>query len=52
MHYVSSELDGGEIILQKKLSKEGLSFEAYDTKVRALEKEALVEAIVKVLKEL
>ena len=50
VHYVSSELDGGEIILQKSLSKEGLSFEAYDTKVRALEKEALAEAIVKVLK--
>lgn len=50
VHYVSSELDGGEVILQKSLLKEGLSFEDYDMKVRALEKEALSEAIVKVLK--
>ncbi len=50
VHYVSSELDGGELILQKSLLKEGLSFEAYDKKVRALEKEALAEAIVKVFK--
>ena len=48
VHYVSSELDGGELILQKSLLKEGLSFEAYDVKVRALEKDALAEAIVQV----
>ncbi len=45
VHYVSAELDGGEVILQKKLAKEGLNFESYDAKVRSLEKEALVEAI-------
>jgi phosphoribosylglycinamide formyltransferase-1 len=45
IHYVSSELDGGEVILQKEVSKEGLSFEAYDTEVRSVEKDALVEAI-------
>jgi len=45
VHYVSSELDGGEVILQKEIAKEGLSFEAYDKKVRSIEKEALVEAI-------
>jgi len=50
IHYVSSELDGGEVILQKEVSKEGLSFEAYDEKVRSIEKEALVEAIRKVLR--
>ena len=50
IHYVSSELDGGEVILQKKVSKEGLSFEAYDEKVRSVEKDALVEAIRKVLR--
>lgn len=49
VHYVSSELDGGEVILQKEVSKEGLSFEAYDEKVRSVEKNALVEAIRKVL---
>jgi len=27
VHYVSSELDGGEILLQKEVSKEGLTFE-------------------------
>jgi len=50
IHYVSSELDGGEIILQKSLAKKGLNFDAYDTQVRLLEKEALSEAIVQVLK--
>ena len=49
IHYVSSELDGGEVILQREVSKEGLSFEAYDEKVRSIEKEALIEAIRKVL---
>ncbi len=50
VHYVSSELDGGEVILQKEIAKEGLSFESYDAKVRSVEKEALVEAIRVVLK--
>jgi len=45
IHYVSSELDGGEVILQKEIAKEGLSFKAYDEKVRSIEKDALVEAI-------
>jgi phosphoribosylglycinamide formyltransferase-1 len=49
IHYVSSELDGGEVILQKEVSKEGLNFEAYDEKVRSIEKDALVEAIRLVL---
>jgi len=49
VHYVSSELDGGEVILQKEVAKEGLSFEAYDEKVRSIEKEALAEAIRVVL---
>ena len=49
IHYVSSELDGGEVILQKEVSKEGLTFEAYDEKVRSIEKDALVEAIRVVL---
>ena len=45
VHYVSSELDGGEVILQKEIAKEGLTFESYDKKVRSVEKEALTEAI-------
>lgn len=49
VHWVSSELDGGELILQKEVSKEGLNFEMYDTKIRSIEKEALVEAIRKIL---
>jgi len=51
IHYVSSELDGGEVILQKSLDKEGLTFEVYDEKIRGLEKDALSEAIMIVLKE-
>ena len=51
VHYVSSELDGGEIILQKSILKEGLSFEAYDTQIRTIEKEALTQAIVHILQE-
>lgn len=49
IHYVSSELDGGEVILQKSLSKEGLSFNEYDVKIRSIEKEALAEAIKQLL---
>ena len=49
VHWVTSELDGGEIILQKELQKNGLGFEEYDAQVRALEKVALEEAIRKVL---
>lgn len=51
VHHVSSELDGGEIILQKSILKEGLSFEAYDTQIRTIEKEALTQAIVHILQE-
>jgi len=49
VHYVTSELDGGEVILQKEVAKKGLDFEAYDEKVRSIEKEALAEAIMVVL---
>jgi len=49
VHYVSSELDGGEVILQKEISKDGLDFEMYDALTRKIEKEALVEAIRHVL---
>ena len=49
VHYVSDELDAGEIIVQKSLAKKGLSFTVYDQKIRTMEKEALVEAIQKML---
>ncbi len=49
VHYVSSQLDGGEILIQKEISKNDLNFEAYDKKIRSIEKDALVEAIRKVL---
>ncbi len=51
VHYVSSELDGGDVVLQMTLSKEGLDFEAYDRQIRTIEKEALSEAICIVLNE-
>ena len=49
VHWVTSELDGGEVILQKEIAKEGLSFEAYDIQIRTVEKIALEEAIRKIL---
>ena len=49
VHYVSSELDGGEILLQKEVSKHGLTFAEYDKKIRSVEKEVLIESIYKVL---
>lgn len=49
VHYVTTELDAGEVILQKEVAKEGLDFEAFDAKVRSVEKEALAEAIKQVL---
>jgi phosphoribosylglycinamide formyltransferase-1 len=51
IHYVDSTLDGGEIILQKKVPKEGLDFEDYYVQIRVLEKKALSQAIKKILKE-
>ncbi|MBN2823696.1 MAG: phosphoribosylglycinamide formyltransferase [Campylobacterales bacterium] len=50
VHWVSSELDGGEVILQKSFERlHNMSFEAFETKIKTIEKEALVEAIEKVL---
>lgn len=51
IHWVSSELDGGEVILQKEIDKDDLSLEAYDGRIRVMEKEALIEAIKIVLNE-
>jgi len=51
VHWVTSELDGGEIILQKEIQKESKSFEQYEAEIKDIEKKALVEAIQKVLTE-
>jgi len=51
VHFVSSQLDGGKTILQTKLFKKGLSFKEYDAQIRMIEKEALIDAILKVLGE-
>ena len=48
VHYVTDELDGGDIILQKSIKKAGLTFDEYYNKIRAIEKEALKEAVLKV----
>lgn len=49
VHYVNSELDGGEIVLQEAIPKVGLTFTQYDEAIRKLEKEVLVEAILEIL---
>jgi len=46
VHYVSEELDGGEIIAQRCFEKcEGMSFEAFETKIHDLEHQLLPETI-------
>lgn len=49
VHWVTSQLDGGDIILQKKVAKDDLSFEAYELQIKTIEKIALAEAIQRVL---
>lgn len=49
VHYVNDELDGGEIILQKSISKDGLSFGEYYEEIKKQEKEALIDALYQVL---
>jgi len=51
VHWVNSELDGGEVILQKIVQKENKSFEEYEAEIKRVEKDALYEAIVEVLEE-
>ena len=51
VHFVTSELDGGEIILQKSVKKQGLTFDEYYNIIRKIEKEALKEAILILIKE-
>ncbi|MBD3795488.1 MAG: phosphoribosylglycinamide formyltransferase [Epsilonproteobacteria bacterium] len=49
VHWVNSELDAGEIIVQKQISKVGLSFDEYLEQIKTIEKIALCEAIEKSL---
>ena len=49
VHWVTSELDGGEVILQKEVGKSGIHLGQYDRKIRTVEKEVLTEAIRQVL---
>jgi len=49
VHWVNSELDGGEVILQKEVSKIGKSFEEYEDEVKRIEKIALSDGILEVL---
>ena len=52
VHWVSSELDGGEVIIQDSFVKaEDESLESFTQKIRNLEHELLPEAIVQILKE-
>ena len=51
VHWVTSELDGGGIIVQKEIKKESKSFELYESKIKTIEKIALAEGIQKVLTE-
>ena len=52
IHWVSSELDGGEVILQKMVQKGNKSFEEYEAEIKSVEKTALIEGIQIALKEI
>ena len=51
VHWVTSELDSGTPIVQKRISKSNLSFQEYYQKIRTIEKKALSEAILIALGE-
>ncbi len=51
VHWVSSELDGGEVIAQRAFEKEANeTLESFTIKIQKLEHELLPETIVKILK--
>ncbi|CAA6810933.1 MAG: Phosphoribosylglycinamide formyltransferase (EC [uncultured Sulfurovum sp.] len=52
VHWVSSELDGGQVILQKEIQKENKSFEEYELEVKGIEKVALAEGVMVALDNL
>ncbi|QOY51997.1 phosphoribosylglycinamide formyltransferase [Candidatus Sulfurimonas baltica] len=52
VHWVSSELDGGDIILQKEfIRSENETLESFSKKIKELEYELMPKAIVKVFSE-
>jgi len=51
VHFVSSELDGGEIIAQKCFQKDDMDIQEYKQKIKEIEFELLPQAILKVLKD-
>ncbi|MDQ7084788.1 MAG: formyltransferase family protein [Sulfurovum sp.] len=51
VHWVSSELDAGEIILQRSIQKQGMDLEAYTRTVGRIEKEVLIEAIQQIFED-
>ena len=52
VHWVSSELDGGEVILQKMVQKDNKSFQEYEAEIKRVEKVALIEGIKEALSSL
>jgi phosphoribosylglycinamide formyltransferase 1 len=52
VHWVSEELDGGEIILQKSFTKNSSdSLEEFSAKIREIEHEILPLSVIKILKD-
>jgi len=52
VHWVTSELDGGGVILQKEIQKESKSFDEYAAEIKAIEKVALAEGVMVALESL
>ncbi len=52
VHWVSSELDGGEIVEQVSFDKDGLEFEEFEDRVHQMEHELYPKVVVEVLKSL
>jgi len=51
VHYVNSELDGGDIILQQRFTKQQTdTFESFSAKIKTIEFEIMPKAIQKVLR--
>jgi len=51
VHWVTAELDGGELIVQKEIEKGNRSFSAYEAEIKRIEKPALCEGILRALEE-
>lgn len=49
VHFVSEELDAGELISQIAFSKEGLSLEEFEAKIHQIEHEILPQSVIKLL---